>query len=172
MLSGSRSTSASPPSERATIPFTVKRFAVPATLLALVVLTACAAGGERFSVDTPAGFWLGLWHGAISCITLIIGIFTDAVDVYEVSNTGGWYDFGFLFGATAIWGGGSSGYHARRERARRNEEWTELANKIEAKLKRKIRQWADADPDDDWDVVEALAENKLKNRVREWANED
>ncbi|MEM6989286.1 MAG: hypothetical protein AAF721_02275 [Myxococcota bacterium] len=136
------------------------------------MMAACAAGDARFAAETPAGFWAGLWHGAISFVTLIIGIFTDAVAVYETSNTGGWYDFGFLFGATAVWGGGSSRIHARRERARRDEEWNELAKKVEVKLKRKIRQWADAEPDDDWDVVEVLAERKLKDKVREWAGED
>jgi hypothetical protein len=78
------------------------------TLVAFaVVLTACAAGDPRFTVDTPAGFWLGLWHGAIAPATLVIGVFDDGVGMYELHNTGGWYDFGFLVGATSIWGAGS-----------------------------------------------------------------
>lgn len=78
------------------------------TLVALAaVLTACTAGDPRFTVETPAGFWLGLWHGAIAPATLVIGIFDDAVAMYELHNTGGWYDFGFFVGATSIWGAGS-----------------------------------------------------------------
>lgn len=150
----------------------MRRVAVSVIVLALLVSAGCAAGDVRFADDTPAGFWVGIWHGAISFITLLVGIFTDTVDVYETANTGGWYDFGFLFGVSAIWGGGSSSYYGRRERTRRAREWNELSDRVQHKLKRKIRQWADAEPDDEWDVVETLAEQKLKRKVRAWADED
>jgi hypothetical protein len=137
--------------------------------LAVVGLAGCAAGDPRFSTDAPAGFWVGLWHGIISFVTLVIHIFADQVHVYEVHNTGGWYDFGFLLGVTAIWGGGSTSVHQRSARKRADKEWEEIGQKVERKLKRKIRQWAEAEPDDEWDVVEEKAERKLKARVREWA---
>ena len=90
------------------------------TLAALAIaLTGCAAGDPRFTVDSPAGFWLGLWHGAISLVTLVIGIFDDSVWMYELHNTGGWYDFGFFLGATSIWGAGS--HRASRIRPRRKQ---------------------------------------------------
>jgi hypothetical protein len=137
-----------------------------------VLFAGCAAGDPRFTADAPAGFWQGLWHGIISVITLIVGIFDDSVRVYEVHNTGGWYDFGFLFGVVSIWGGGGAkGYHSRCSR-RDQREWEEIGRKVEAKLKRKIRAWAEAEPDEDWNVVEAKAEEKLKRRLREWAQED
>ena len=72
-----------------------------------VFLTACAAGDPRFTIETPAGFWLGLWHGAIAPATLVIGIFDEGVRMYELHNTGAWYDFGFFLGAISIWGAGS-----------------------------------------------------------------
>lgn len=81
--------------------------------LAVVVMAGCAAGPNEM-VDTPnedgevAGFWLGLWHGIIAPVTFIISLFNDSVSIYAVHNTGGWYDFGFLLGLTAIWGGGGS----------------------------------------------------------------
>ncbi|WP_373033852.1 hypothetical protein, partial [Sulfurovum sp.] len=65
------------------------------TLLLLPLLflfTACTAGDVQFVQVEPAGFWYGLWHGMISFITLIIHIFNENVSVYEVNNTGGWYD--------------------------------------------------------------------------------
>ncbi len=66
---------------------------------ALVLLAAgCAAGDPRFTVESPAGFWQGLWHGMISVIALIVGLFKDGVGVYEIHNNGAWYDFGFLLG--------------------------------------------------------------------------
>lgn len=86
-----------------------------------VVLGGCTAGDPQLTPEQPAGFWLGLWHGIISWITLIVGIFDQGVKVYEPNNTGGWYDFGFLLGATSIWGGGSSaGYHRSRRSRRRD----------------------------------------------------
>lgn len=95
-----------------------------AVVVLALVLGGCAAGDPQFTPEHPAGFWLGLWHGIISWITLIVGIFEPGVEVYERSNNGGWYDFGFLLGATSIWGGGSSaGYHrSRRGRRRRDAD--------------------------------------------------
>jgi hypothetical protein len=55
-----------------------------------------------------AGFWQGLWHGIISPITFIVSLFNDNISIYEVHNNGGWYNFGFLFGATIIFGGGGN----------------------------------------------------------------
>jgi hypothetical protein len=78
-------------------------------LLALVV-TGCAAGPNP-SVNTlpdegtVAGFWLGLWHGIIAPITFIVSLFNDEVNVYEVHNSGAWYNFGFVLGAVFLIGG-------------------------------------------------------------------
>ncbi len=87
---------------------------LPAVAIGLLVLSACAAGVNE-AVDVPAtdgdvaGFWTGLWHGLIVPITFIVSLFTETVNIYEVHNTGGWYDFGFLFGATTSLGGGGAG---------------------------------------------------------------
>lgn len=87
--------------------------------LTLVVLAACAPGanpavGTAPGDATPAGFWLGLWQGLIAPITFVISLFNDGVNIYEVHNTGGWYNFGFVLGLGMFVGGGSSG--ARRSR--------------------------------------------------------
>jgi hypothetical protein len=79
----------------------------PALAMALaLVLCSCAAGDPQFTSQHAAGFWLGIWHGMISWVTLIVGLFDPGVHIYERNNTGGWYDFGFLIGATGIMGGG------------------------------------------------------------------
>lgn len=81
-------------------------------ILAMLLLAGCAAGTNP-TVDTPdidgesAGFWSGLWHGVISPITFIISLFSDNVNIYEVYNGGNWYDFGFMFGVSLIFGGGA-----------------------------------------------------------------
>ncbi len=137
-----------------------------------LVLVGCTAGDPQFTLEEPAGFWVGLWHGVISFVMLIVGIFSDSIDVYEVHNRGGWYDFGFLLGVTLIWGGGSSRVHHQRRKSQREQEWDELAHKVEHKMRRKIRQWAEAEPDDEWNLVQAKAEQKLKRKVRAWAEDE
>ncbi|HSJ35113.1 MAG TPA: hypothetical protein VLB85_08675 [Acidimicrobiia bacterium] len=95
------------------------RMLVTVLLLALV-LAACAAGSNPEvgnaapDADTAAGFWLGLWHGIIAPVTFVISLFTDNVNLYEVHNSGNWYDFGFVLGAGILFGGGSAG--SRRSR--------------------------------------------------------
>lgn len=95
-----------------------RRLLLVATALALL-LTACAAGanpdlGLPAADGDVAGFWLGLWHGLIAPITFIISLFTDTVNVYEVHNSGNWYDFGFVLGVSTAFGGTARGSRRRR----------------------------------------------------------
>ena len=80
-------------------------------LLATVLLTSCAPGSNAVEGkgENIAGFWQGLWHGLITLFTFVISLFNDNVGIYEVSNNGGWYNFGFLVGVMIFWGGGSGG---------------------------------------------------------------
>jgi len=48
---------------------------LPIALLAVLILTSCAAGNTKFDID-PAGFWMGLWHGLISFVAFIISLLT------------------------------------------------------------------------------------------------
>jgi hypothetical protein len=43
----------------------------------------------------------------------VVSLFSDKVTIYEVHNSGTWYNLGFLMGAAMIWGG-SGGASARR----------------------------------------------------------
>ena len=141
--------------------------------IAAVMLIGCAAGTDRFSADQPGGFWAGLWHGAISPVALIIHIFNDSIRIYEIDNTGGWYDFGFLLGAICIWGGGSTASCAKSKRQKKKDrEWEEIGSSVEEKIKRKMRQWAEAEPDEEWEEVEKKLEAKLKEKLRKWAESD
>ena len=40
----------------------------------LLFLVSCAAGDAKFTPESPADFWYGLWHGIISFISLIIHV--------------------------------------------------------------------------------------------------
>ncbi len=88
-------------------------------VLTLVMLAGCVAGPNAL-VNTPseegrvAGFWLGLWHGIIAPVTFVISLFSANVHVYEVHNSGNWYNFGFLLGVVSVWGGGGGRIASRR----------------------------------------------------------
>lgn len=48
------------------------------------------------------GFWSALAHGIFAAPTFILSLLNDNVAIYQTPNTGGWYDFGFLLGAGAL----------------------------------------------------------------------
>ena len=89
-----------------------------AILLAVGLLASCAPGSNPAAGagEDVAGFWKGLWHGLITFFTFIISLFNDNVSIYEVKNNGGWYNFGFLIGIMAFWGGGSGGACSGKKR--------------------------------------------------------
>lgn len=76
------------------IPKTAELISILFLLIALSTVTGCMPGDGKHSAEKPAGFFWGLWHGLIALISLIWGIFSD-IRVYEIHNTGWWYDFGF-----------------------------------------------------------------------------
>lgn len=92
-------------------------------VMGALVLVACMAGpnaylGTENAVGNVAGFWRGLWHGIIFPLSFLISLFTDNVQVYEIHNNGGWYNFGYLIGLTMCLGGpghGSGRAWRRRE---------------------------------------------------------
>jgi len=98
-----------------------KRTMIVTLLLIALTLASCAPGPNELA-NTPdeegdiAGFWQGLWHGLISPITFVISLFSDNVHLYEVYNNGGWYNFGFVLGASATLGGSGGGAASRRRR--------------------------------------------------------
>ncbi len=102
----------------------MKKAFFPATLvLALLMLASCAPGINELAhvpsqTGVVAGFWRGLWNGAISPVTFIISLFDKGVQMYDVHNNGAWYNFGFFIGITALFGGGAGS--ARRARRRRD----------------------------------------------------
>jgi hypothetical protein len=100
----------------------MKRVAMVVLFVVLVFgLAGCAAGTNPLVATTDAqglvaGFWRGLWHGVIAPISFLVSLFSADVRVYEVHNSGAWYDFGFVLGLTSMHGGGHA---ARSRRSRR-----------------------------------------------------
>jgi len=76
-------------------------------------LTGCVPGDGSHSFTDPAGFFWGVWHGWIAPISLIWGFFRPAIRIYEISNTGWWYDFGYYIAIISGFGGLSLVRHKR-----------------------------------------------------------
>ena len=66
------------------------------------------APGPNPTVNTPdthgriAGIWLGIWHGFISPVTLVLSFFNKNVQMYEVHNDGNMYNLGFFLGVAIV----------------------------------------------------------------------
>ncbi|MBU0934743.1 MAG: hypothetical protein KKI09_10585 [Spirochaetes bacterium] len=87
-------------------------------VLAAVVLSlsGCMPGDGKNTAEKPAGFFWGAWHGIIAPVSLIVGIFNRSIRVYEVHNSGWWYDLGFWLLITGTIGGGSASASRRRRK--------------------------------------------------------
>jgi len=147
------------------------------TLIPLVLLlSACAAGDSKFSQELPADFWWGIWHGIISVISLLFHIFNENVVVYEMHNTGGWYDFGFLLGVIFVWGGGCHVSCKSAEQKEREKKWEDVGEKVEKKVMKKLCEWAEeeepSESEKEWDEIGEKVEKKLKRKIREWAEKE
>jgi hypothetical protein len=81
---------------------------IPLLLLLVfcVVLSGCAPGSGNSTSDNPAGFFTGIWHGWIAPFSLIWGLLIDSdIRIYEVNNSGWWYDLGFYMAIIGGFGG-------------------------------------------------------------------
>ncbi len=100
----------------------MKKAVLLSILIAVALIAAACTAGPNELRNMPdedgdvAGFWQGLWHGIISPFTFVISLFSKNITVYEVHNNGGWYTFGFLIGASMIFGGSGGGAASRRKR--------------------------------------------------------
>ncbi|MDP3583480.1 MAG: hypothetical protein Q8S39_16205 [Ignavibacteria bacterium] len=72
-----------------------------------VVVTGCMPGEGNYHAKNLAGFFTGVWHGWIAPFSLVMGLFDPQVRVYEINNTGWWYDFGFYIAIIGGFGGAS-----------------------------------------------------------------
>jgi hypothetical protein len=137
----------------------------------ILVTASCAPGNTKYDAK-PAGFWAGLWHGLICVITFIISLFSDSVEMYEVANNGGWYNFGFLLGAAiALGGSGGSSCRRKRKKSAKEKEWEEIAVKVEEKVRKGIKNWAEEDETkkDEWEEIGKKIEEKIKRELNKWA---
>lgn len=83
-------------------------------------LVSCIPGDGKHTAANTAGFFWGIWHGWLAPVSLIIGLFKDGIRVYEINNTGWWYDFGFYLAVVGGFGGLSL---FRKEKSRGYREY-------------------------------------------------
>ncbi len=140
-------------------------------ILILLISTSCAPGNTRYE-DKRAGFFAGLWHGIICPVTFIISLFNKSVGIYELNNSGGWYNFGFVLGVAIIFSGSSSSScKKKKKKSAREQEWEEIAGKVEEKVRRGIKNWVDEPEkkEDDWEEIGKKIEEKIKRELSKWA---
>jgi hypothetical protein len=63
-----------------------------------------------------AGILLGIWHGIISPVTLVLSFVNQGAQMYEVHNDGSQYNLGFLLGVALVFVilGATAGSRRRR----------------------------------------------------------
>ena len=83
----------------------VQIFILAALVVYLVSLAGCVPGDGKHTTSRPAGFFWGIWHGWIAPICLVWERFNPSIRLYEASNTGWWYDFGFYIAIIGGFGG-------------------------------------------------------------------
>ena len=79
----------------------------------MILMSGCVPGDGSYTDENRAGFFWGIWHGWLAPVSLIMGIVNNHLRVYEIHNTGWWYDLGFYM---AIISGFGSLSFFRKER--------------------------------------------------------
>lgn len=74
-------------------------------IISTVILTSCFPGDGVNTDKKKAGFFTGIWHGWIAPFSLIYSIFNKNIGIYEVNNTGFWYNFGYYIAIISGFGG-------------------------------------------------------------------
>ncbi len=91
-----------------------------------------------------------------------LGLFEKPLSYWQVAGL--WFLITLAFAWVGI--GATRGlYRLRRER-----DWERVGERIERKIKEKLREWAEGD--EEWKEVEDKIEAKIKKKIKEWAEEE
>ena len=127
---------------------------------------------RHFSRISAKSFWAGLWHGIILVVAFIISLFTDTVGIYEINNSGVWYNLGFVLGILIIGSCGSKCTNvSKKPKSEKEKEWDEIGVKVEEKVKTGIQKWLDEteSKDQEWEEIGKKVEEKIKRELKNWA---
>ncbi len=81
-----------------------KTLLIVCMLVFAIALTGCLPNDGTYIIN-KAGFFWGVWHGWMAPLSLILGFFNHTTRIYEVSNTGWFYDLGFYMAVISGFGG-------------------------------------------------------------------
>jgi len=74
----------------------LSKIMIPITLIILIIsITSCFPNEVTADKADPSGFFMGIWHGWIAPISLILSFFNPSIRIYDAVNTGWAYDLGF-----------------------------------------------------------------------------
>ena len=73
--------------------------------MAMFLLISCVPCEGSSNLDDPTGFVSGVWHGWIAPFSLIYSLFNSRIGIYEVYNTGFWYNLGYYMAIVSGFGG-------------------------------------------------------------------
>jgi hypothetical protein len=82
-------------------------------VVAMTLVIASCATQPRPEAFNPPGFFSGLLHGFLIVFSFIGSLFTH-IRIYNYPNSGGWYDFGYVIGASMFLGGGGGASSRKR----------------------------------------------------------
>lgn len=74
-------------------------------LMVMFLFSGCVPGDGKADAQNTAGFFWGIWHGWLAPLSLIISLFNRNIRIYEVYNSGWWYDFGYYMAVISGFGG-------------------------------------------------------------------
>ncbi|MDX9810125.1 MAG: hypothetical protein WCR91_07485 [Sphaerochaetaceae bacterium] len=80
----------------------IKLFVLVSMIVLLMV--SCLPGTVALEKQ-PSGFFMGIWHGWIAPVSLIVRLFKPEVRIYDPINTGWWYEFGYYMAIISGFGG-------------------------------------------------------------------
>ncbi len=83
----------------------IKKIIIVLLIVSMFLMLSGCFAGTKDSDDKPAGFFLGIWHGWIAPLSLILEVFSSTIKIYEPHNRGFLYDLGFYMAIIAGFGG-------------------------------------------------------------------
>ncbi len=90
------------PNPQGVTPTPTGQITVPSFKLQLTMPGPNPLLNEADANNRVAGILLGIWHGIISPVTLVMSFVNPTNQMYEVHNNGSEYNFGFLVGVAIV----------------------------------------------------------------------
>ena len=122
--------------------------------LSLISVNLIHLAGDSYYLEKSAGFFSGLVHGILAPIPLILGLFIK-INMYELNNSGWWYDFGFLLGLLIVWGVEkgqryvTKNYYYNKNSGVSKEDMKDIEGLIDKKIEGRLKDKKDKDKKED-----------------------